>query len=304
MARKFIGCGTSWQALRSMWFCHVLSCSCWVVASCEALVVASSIEHFPNMLLQLLDQIQPCQEAPRGLCGDRWCFQPFRLGWKEHEGAGTSLGRSFAVRKFHIFFFVFNDPWKFFFFFFQRKLDPLIRLPGLHCLKRWPLHFTDTSLGRIRTWSLKNHEGVVWCLMHSSYCKTGVKLLLARWQTLHKVQWLYVFRGFLSVFKFSVCFWMFVNRTEAYLPAPLDGHQTRRRPAFGAFAAGGNGGGGSLVHPTFCWFSLKKFVRNQVDILLNRFWFWIIIVVRLNLQDPVAKHHLDGGGLSQGLRNV
>lgn len=31
MARKFIGCGTSWQ-LCSMWFCHVLSCSCWVVA--------------------------------------------------------------------------------------------------------------------------------------------------------------------------------------------------------------------------------------------------------------------------------
>lgn len=29
----------------------------------EALVVASSIKHFPNMLLQLLDQIQPCQEA-------------------------------------------------------------------------------------------------------------------------------------------------------------------------------------------------------------------------------------------------
>jgi len=28
----------------------------------QALVVASSIEHFPNMLLQLLDQIQPCQE--------------------------------------------------------------------------------------------------------------------------------------------------------------------------------------------------------------------------------------------------
>lgn len=218
----------------------------------------------------------------------------------------TSLGRSFAIRKLHICFFVFNDPWT---FFFKRKLDPLIRLLGLNCLKRWPLHFTDTSLGRIRTWSLKNHEGVVWRLMHSSYCKTGVKLLLALWQTLHKVQCLCVFKGFLSVFKFSVCFWMFVNRTEteAYLPAPLDGHQTRRRPAFGAFAAGGNGGGGgSLVHPTFCWFSLKKFVfvRNQVDILLNRFWFWIIIVVRLNLQDPVAKHHLDGGGLSQDLRNV
>ena len=124
----------------------------------------------------------------------------------------TSLGRSFAIRKFHMFFFVFNDPWK---VFFKRKLDPLIRLLGLNCLKRWPLHFTDTSLGRIRTWSLKNHEGVVWCLMHSSYCKTGVKLLLALWQTLHKVQWLCVFRGFLSVFKFSVCFWMFVNRTEA-----------------------------------------------------------------------------------------
>eukprot|EP00913_Durusdinium_trenchii_P035914 g33604.t2 len=28
----------------------------------QALVVASSIKHFPNMLLQLLDQIQPCQE--------------------------------------------------------------------------------------------------------------------------------------------------------------------------------------------------------------------------------------------------
>ena len=29
----------------------------------QALVVASSIKHFPNMLLQLLDQIQPCQEV-------------------------------------------------------------------------------------------------------------------------------------------------------------------------------------------------------------------------------------------------
>lgn len=182
----------------------------------------------------------------------------------------TSLGRSFAIRKLHICFFVFNDPWT---FFFKRKLDPLIRLLGLNCLKRWPLHFTDTSLGRIRTWSLKNHEGVVWRLMHSSYCKTGVKLLLALWQTLHKVQCLCVFKGFLSVFKFSVCFWMFVNRTEteAYLPAPLDGHQTRRRPAFGAFAAGGNGGGAvhlyiqhfvdflwrnlslSAIKLTFCW---------------------------------------------------